>query len=162
MTEEEYRQEVMRVLDAFLFTYPRDRKSLEDHPNLPSIIKDYYRQGIAASNAGVQIGAIVLSSEIARMDPNDRATVIKQLRELSDQDREQFREMARGKVGKEISFPGGGLMLMTVVIAGSMAFARDAFEREAIGPVTFEAVETEIFGALDGMRDTPNRGDERG
>jgi hypothetical protein len=153
LTEEAYRQEVLRVLDAFLVTYPRDRNFLEDHPSLPSIIKDYYRQGIAPSNAGAQIGAIVISSEIARMDPNDRATVKKQLREFSDQEREQFRQIARGKVGEEISFPGGGIMVMTVIIAGAMAFARDALERRAIGPVTFEAVETEIFGALDGMRD---------
>jgi hypothetical protein len=92
------------------------------------------------------------------MNPDDRATVTKELRELSDEDREFFRVKARGGLG-ERSFSGGGIMTMTSMIATSMAFARDAFERGEIGPVTFEAVETQIFGALNGMRDIPNRGD---
>jgi hypothetical protein len=55
-------------------TSPRERNFLEQ-PRLLTIIEDYYRQGIAASNTAVQIGAVVLSSDIARMAPDDRATL---------------------------------------------------------------------------------------
>jgi hypothetical protein len=162
MDEEAYRREALRVLDAFLFMYPRERNFLEDYPGVLTAIKDYYKQGIAPSNAGVQIGAVVRSSQIAGMDPADRTIIKKQLRELSDEDREQFRKMAREGGSGKLSFSGDGIMLMTALIATSMAFARDALDHGQIGPVTFEAAETEIFGALDGMRDAPNRGDERG
>jgi hypothetical protein len=155
ITDEAYVQEVLRVLNAFLFFNP-NRGDLEADRILSVIEEDYHEQGIAPRNAGVQIGAAVLIGQIAQMNPDDRVALTKELRELSDQQREQFREMALGQQkGGEWKFPPG-ITMATIMIATAMAFARDALERGEIGPVTFEAVETGIFGALNG--DTPNRG----
>ena len=81
------------------------------------------------------------------MDLSLRTKVMKELRELSDQDWEQFRGVAISG-GGQIKF-SPPIERATIVIAYPMAFARVALERGNIDQKTFDEVQSLIFEALN-------------
>jgi hypothetical protein len=149
--KEAYEEHVLRSLGAFLsIIYPSIDDIIDDFPRTFSAIEDYYKQGTSPNNAAIQLGAVIISINVARMDHNDRAIVIKELSELNDQDYEKF--LALSRLEGDMSFPDGK-KVGTVLIATTTASARDALKRGLIGPVSFEAFETEVSKALNGERD---------
>jgi hypothetical protein len=140
-----HRDAVYSNLNAILLAYPAGRQFADDFPDLKSIIRKHFEDGVAAPASALQIAERIILSLIGQLGDDEKAVAFEA---IIGTGRQGFADIAERHVGGARDRPRESMRFVTQLVGVALYMAERMAEEGVVSRYECDGLQTRLAAAL--------------